>query len=521
LQQKKISGKSLASQAVEEACTAAKTSGYNDFEAMLTSGGDDRSMIKKETGTNKYHIKPRPVDSTDIFRGSCTGNPPTTRGYAAAKKLYDNVFAGLDSEQVDEKLLDTFQLQRERISKLLDLPEGAQVILCPSGSDAEYIPVAIARTIRPDAKITNGVTQLLEIGAGSAPASVGRFFSSHAPLVGRINDEREYLAGFEGIDGTAVSARERDGTVVTASKEMNQFMQSAFEQGQYPIVHGVFGGKTGLLDDFMPPSLEGGAKSLGIVDACQGRFTITELHEWLDQDSLVLFTGSKFWQAPPFCGAVIIPPTIADKLRSAKIIRNNEMFSSDGLGGFLTDKELPSCLDCWKAFLPKEDTSNVGLALRWEAGLAGLEALAPISDEQRTQAVAEWASAVRTMVQNEALLDPWCVHRSIVSIRVAKGDNGWLSMAELRELFRWMSMDVSHAALDATPDEKKALSKTAFIGQPVDVSETYAIVRIALGVESLLSYINNKNGTLEEDRWTVKKLAAIAKHFETLQKSGI
>ena len=54
-----------------------------------------------------------------------------------------------------------FDDQRARLSKLLDLPEGTEVILCPSGSDAEYIPIAIARALKGgDVQITNGVTQL-------------------------------------------------------------------------------------------------------------------------------------------------------------------------------------------------------------------------------------------------------------------------------------------------------------------------------------------------------------------------
>ena len=93
-------------------------------------------------------------------------------------------------------------------------------------------------------------------------------------------------------------------------------------------------------------------------------------------------------------------------------------------------------------------------------------------------------------------------------------------MAEARDLYRWMSMDVSGLVPDATPEEKEAMSKPAYLGQPVDVSETHAIVRIALGVDSMLSYLENPEGTLDEDRRTVKKIAAVAKHFNTLKKSG-
>jgi hypothetical protein len=359
----------------DEPYSSARASGYDEYEAWLTCGGDDRSLIKEDTCTNKYHIRPQPVDPSSVFRGSCTGNPPTQRGYDAGKKLFERL-SNLSDAKLDIELEKVFKDQRERIANLLELEEGAEIIICPSGSDAEYLPLAIARVIKGDkVHITNGVTQLREIGAGSAPAAVGKYFSSHAPLVGRLPDEMEYLSGFEGIDGVTIAAREKSGEVVNASEKMAEFVTSALEHGAYPIVHGVFGGKTGVRDEQMPGSLDGGETSLGVVDACQGRFSLNELHGWLKQDSLVLFTASKFYQAPPFCGAVIVPPKIAQKLRNSPSPGPIEMFSIDGLGGFLSDKELPDCLENWKPMLRKNDSANLGLALRWEAGLAGMEGM--------------------------------------------------------------------------------------------------------------------------------------------------
>jgi asparagine synthase (glutamine-hydrolysing) len=502
-----------------EAYNAALESGYSDFEASLTLGGDDRSLIKTDVRTNKYHIKPVPVDESSVFRGSCTGNPPTQRGYDAAMDLFAKL-EGLEGEGLCSAMQGVYDDHRARLSNLLNLPEGTEVVICPSGSDAEYIPIAIARALKgDDVHITNGITQLSEIGAGSAPASVGKYFSTHVPLVGRLNGEKEVLSGFENIGGITISARDNDGNVVNASKEMDSFAEEAFARGAYPIIHGVFGGKTGLRDNKMAASLDGGNKSLAVVDACQGRFSTDELHEWLNQDSLVLFTASKFYQAPPFCGAVLVPKGIADKLRGSPAPQPHSMFDNEGLGGFLTEKEMPPCLQSWGELLGKERRSNIGLALRWEAGLAGMEALAHVSDDMRTKAVDDWAGKVTAMVNGESNLDAWCTERSIVSIRVQKGD-GWLSMSELRDLYRWMSKDVSELVPGATAAEKDALSKSTYIGQPVHVSNSHAIVRIALGVESLVSYLDDSTSTLDEDMAVVQKLAAVGKHFATLKESG-
>jgi hypothetical protein len=302
-----------------------------------------------------------------------------------------------------------------------------------------------------------------------------------------------------------------------------QLALEAEKKGAYTIVHGVFGGKTGLLDESMPRSKDAGRTSMGVIDACQGRFSIEELHEWLEQDSIVLFTASKFYQAPPFCGAVLIPARIGEQLRSLPPPEPLEMFSANGLGGFLTDKELPECLDGWKPLLRTEGHSNFGLALRWEAGLAGMEALSHTPDDQRVQAVDDWASKVTAFVQAQPELDAWCVERSIVSIRLKKSSNGgWLDMSELKDVYRYMSIDVSSAVpRSATAEERAALSVCCNLGQPVDVADSHAILRIALGSESLAQYLNDPGGTMKEDQVVVRKLGLVAKYLQSLQNSSL
>ena len=152
-----------------------------------------------------------------------------------------------------------------------------------------------------------------------------------------------------------------------------------------------------------------------------------------------------------------------------------------------------------------------------------MEKLESISDDERTALVDEWAAKVKDMVDENPNIDLFCVERSITSIRMAKdGDTSqWLNMSEARDLFRWMSLDVSEVVPDATEEEKKALATSGFIGQPVSVSEDFAIVRIALGVDSLYAYSQDKASTLAEDQMLVNKLGAIAKHFSTLKASGL
>ena len=77
--------------------------------------------------------------------------------------MYEERLKGLSGDELDLSLREIFEEQRIRIAEYLDLPAGSEVILCPSGSDAEYIPVAMARSLHPNKGIMNGVVQLNEI----------------------------------------------------------------------------------------------------------------------------------------------------------------------------------------------------------------------------------------------------------------------------------------------------------------------------------------------------------------------
>jgi hypothetical protein len=55
----------------------------------------------------------------------------------------------------------------------------------------------------------------------------------------------------------------------------------------------------------MPGSLEAGEKSFGVVDACQGRFSLEEMNSWMKNDSIVLFTTSKFYQVSVY--EIVLP----------------------------------------------------------------------------------------------------------------------------------------------------------------------------------------------------------------------
>jgi len=238
--------------------------------------------------------------------------------FEKAKESYDKLKDG--SESLDS----LFSSVRERISKHYHLPEGTAVFIMPSGSDAEYIPVLVAKALNEGKKITNIVTCNEEVGSGTLAAANGQFFSPVEPIPGHTDAPKKNgddLAGLaEGVKAIPINAREASGDVVNSNSKLDELLAQIEKDGAVPIIHTVFGSKTGICEKFPKEQVEK-VKSLNglfVLDACQARFREHVIQDALQYDCCVLITGSKFFRGPPFSGAVLIPKHIVDKAKSTK-----------------------------------------------------------------------------------------------------------------------------------------------------------------------------------------------------------
>jgi len=499
------------------------------FEVALVSGGDDRSALSADLFRNKYNVSPWPLSASALFRGSCTCNPPTQRGYEAAERLFGELTSG------SKTYAETTEAIRDRLAAAFELPEGTEVVLCPSGSDAEYIPVAIAAALGAQ-RIGTVVSQHREIGAGSAPAAGLEYFSTSTPLGG--NGSAVTVGALVGgttqqVERISLPARDADGGALSedAATQMRQDWLDAFffeggsekssssSSSSMAIVHTVFGGKTGL-QDAAPPKTS--ATTLGVVDACQGRFTNSELRAWLeDAENLVLITGSKFYRGPPFSGAVLVPKRIAEALKR----QNGAPALVGHLSEFLCPDDLPEALASWRAALPPSN-SNLGLALRWEAALAEIEHAAPYSSATADAWAATVVEAARPFASTLQVFE---THRCIVSLKLRASETApFFSPSDLRKIYEWMTLDVS-AAFDAyelisssddDDDVRQAASTLCSIGQPVEVATDVGVLRLALGADSFDDVAKRPEVAGREDRLLLTKLDLLAANFERLQDAA-
>jgi hypothetical protein len=108
------------------------------------------------------------------------------------------------------------QETREKLMELYELPQGTGIFLMPSGSDAEYIPLLIAKLRNKEKNVLNIVTCNEEVGSGTLDAAGGKFFSAVEPIHygcgANAGDPVEGLAS--GVENYAIPARTASGKVL-------------------------------------------------------------------------------------------------------------------------------------------------------------------------------------------------------------------------------------------------------------------------------------------------------------------
>eukprot|EP01032_Pedospumella_encystans_P016932 gene16933-19297_t len=128
-------------------------------EVLLSAGGDDRLTINFQSDKlNKYLSSTIPRPSM-INRGSCTCSTITMENYLLADRVRSQFILSVlqaandieGPERVQSASKKIFQAQQSqllsRLRSVLGLSvneDDAQVVLFPSGSDAEYLPLVAA-----------------------------------------------------------------------------------------------------------------------------------------------------------------------------------------------------------------------------------------------------------------------------------------------------------------------------------------------------------------------------------------
>jgi hypothetical protein len=542
---------------------------------LMEKGSDDRSTFFGKARLNKYFTGMHAREADLLHRGTCTSSSPTPGALEASREMLTRMWDG--EEHADVELVDEV---RARVEKLFCGGAG-RMILHPSGTDAETMPLlqavlesrALARessdeTSRPEAfrgeHATRGnVVSLVacagEVGSGTTEASMGRFFSRSCPLGGNrveMGQELPALHGLAEMRAVELVARGADDPTGAARDDYDAFVIDearkalAADPCAVVVLHTVAGSKTGLrLPSPDVASLlraEYGDRVVSVLDACQMRHNPTLVPRWLADPVAggpVLMTSSKFFGGPSFGSGVFFP--------HASIERMNELLEAEppatvaamaeACASYLTHHDIGDVLPKLHDAMPP-GFCNVGVLLRWAAGLHEMETLeaatAMHGGMENTEAtVRSWVTATRSLATEfEPHLEyvpavdyggDWQLGgvNTIVSVRIRNSGGGsdsgseYMSTAKLKKVYALMTADISEfLAPESTMAERRVASQRCLTGQPVDIPGG-SVLRTVLGAAQLKDLVTGKQDLptmLEDDRVLFAKLALIARQYDHL-----
>ena len=426
---------------------------------ILTSGCDERIFLRPETDANKYHLNPLKYEGL-FHRGSCTCGTLTPSGHRSAMAFLEIYEEARHAEYVKN--------QAKRLQALLrqDERDEFHVFFGPSGSDMMYLPLLFQSILHPGEEIINIVSCPEELGSGSKAAAEGAYYAEWNQFGERIPMGEQVT---EGIRSRVhyLDARASTGHIVDRKQAIRDLI--ADNPGKPLIGNLVFGSKSGIKDDLdIVDEFKEGV--MWVVDMCQFRTDRTLIHELIGKGVMLMVTGSKFYQAPPFCGALLVPKNWTRALAA------KDGAVAAGLEALFTSYDIPPALPQVRSQL--RDFKNLGLLLRWEIALQEMEAYMAYSQEEANGLIRRWNQVVTgRLAQSDAfrlMPNMELTNDSIVSFMVLV-EGKPLNHLELKKLFDYLVLNTHEGLRDYN---------RIFLGQPVQYGEK-SFIRLAIGSHSV------------------------------------
>ena len=514
-----------AATAAELAIIRAAWGRLGTAEALMETGGDIRLARDPVSALNGYGCSHRPRPWAITFASS-TASSCSERGYAAADAARLTATAAMLQHGQRPAVRQTLDEVRAALAGIYRLPQAAAVILAASGTDTELLALALTHLATPAMPILNILIAPEETGTGVPMAARGLHFAVDTAL-GHDVARAAPIAGFRPDTELAnIPLREPSGAVravAAVEAEIEAAVAAGLGAGRRVILHTLDLSKTGLLAPGLAclRRLRGayGDRFDIVVDACQARLSPGSVRRYLALDAVVLITGSKFFTGPPFAGAVLVPPAIAARLRTARL--------PEGLNAYFGRDEFPAGSTA-AAALPA--VGNYGLALRWHAALGEIKALMRVPPSRRAAILAGFAAVVaEEIAANPALAllpapalqrgggEAWESCPTIFSFSLAALHDAarLLTPEEARAVYHWLNADLAAALPDLAAPDRQIAARICHIGQPVklpcpDGGHT-GVLRVSAGARLLSG--EPSHGALEPDLRTAKEFADLRAVF--------
>jgi hypothetical protein len=508
-------------------------------EALMETGGDIRLARDPHSALNGYGCSHRPRPWAVTFASS-TASSSSERGYAAADAARLRASAAMLGQGARAPVRAALQEVRAALGRIYGLADDGAVVLAASGTDTELLALAITHLARPAQPILNILVAPEETGSGVPMAARGLHFAVDTAR-GHDVARAAPIAGFRAdTQLAAVALRDAHGQVrphAVVRAEIEAAVGEGIAAGRRVILHALDLSKTGLL----APSLDclqslraaHGAKFDIVVDACQARLSPASVQNYLALDAVVLVTGSKFFTGPPFAGAALLPPAVAARFTGARL--------PAGLEAYFGRDEFPEI--CPAAdFLPA--SGNYGLALRWHAALAEIQAFMAVALADRAAILAGFGQTVAQEIAATSALrrlpappitrgaadEDWerCPSIFTFSLAAPHEPQRLLTPVEARAVYLWLNADISAALPELSEAERRIAARICHIGQPVKLplpdGGFTGVLRVSAGARLLSG--EPSHGALSQEtriaqefadlRMVFAKIRLILSHFPVL-----
>ena len=240
-----------------------------------------------------------------------------------------------------------------------------------------------------------------ETGSGVPAALGGRHFGARAASGEAVIDGGS-VDGASAVEIAVVSCRDAHGLPRPAQAvdgQAESHIVEAVKTGRRVLLTLVDVSKTGMIAPSPALALAMRRRFPDavdvLVDACQFRLSAASLRAYLEHGFMVALTGSKFLTGPTFSGALLVPRTLARRLKRQPL--------PAALGAYSARADWPVGWDAARA-LP--DVANHGLLLRWEAALDELRAFRSIPDHEVAAFLSDFASAVEARISADPAFEP-------------------------------------------------------------------------------------------------------------------
>lgn len=441
--------------------------GKEELLEAIVSGGDER-IILLENGKNKYFVNPVDFEQS-VYRSSCTCNTLNPDSYEAVSALHRK----MDKENFEAVIED----HRKRLKDVLCLQDehSFEVFFAPSGSDLVYYPLLFQQLLSPQKQIHNLVTCPEELGSGSIMAAEGSYYFNFTQFGEKI--EKGSSIGAVKTEMAYFPARAHNGRIYNHKEMIARELKDQEGKGSI-IVNLVLGSKSGIEDDLtLIPEFQNDV--MWVVDMCQMRVNKELINDMIQSGALIMITGSKFFQAPPFCGAMLVPNAWMNRLKAVKDVNTAAAVYNKIFSKYDIPPSLPELRNQFR------NGQNHGLTLRWEAGLYEMEALDKLPYDVVLGTIDQWNSIITSYIARqsrvfEIMPDSEMTNKTIVSFRLKKNNGQYLTEPELRALYQRMSEE--HFEILG--------NKHLLIGQPVSYGSK-AFIRVAIGSYNIRTFIQH------------------------------